>query len=94
MNNRQRQLLVVFLASIGLGLLGGLAYNVTLNMLKPEKIEFDQASPDQQRKPQFNRSVRGSVRGSVQGDPLIAARAIPSMMVKPNAGITPRAELN
>ena len=55
MNNRQRQLLVVLLASIGLGLLGGLAYNVTLNMLKPEKIEFDQASPDQQRKPQFNR---------------------------------------
>ena len=55
MNNRQRQLLVVFLASIGLGLLGGLAYNVTLNMFKSEKIELDQASPDLPPRPPLNR---------------------------------------
>ena len=46
MNNRQRQLLVVFLASMGFGLLGGLAYSVTSQMIRPGKIDLDRALPD------------------------------------------------
>ena len=35
MNNHQRQLLVAFSASMGLGLLGGLAFNVTSQLIRP-----------------------------------------------------------
>ena len=35
MNNRQRQLLIAFTASMGLGLLGGLAFNVTSQLIRP-----------------------------------------------------------
>jgi hypothetical protein len=35
MNNRQRQLLIAFSASMGLGLLGGLAFNVTSQLIRP-----------------------------------------------------------
>ena len=51
MNNRQRQLLVVFLASMGFGLLGGLAYRVTSQMIMPGKIDLNRTSPDQQIRP-------------------------------------------
>ena len=40
MNNRQRQILVAFLASMGLGLLGGLAFNVTSQLIRPGKIDL------------------------------------------------------
>jgi len=45
MNNRQRQILVAFLASMGLGLLGGLAFNVTSQLIRPGKIDLGPASP-------------------------------------------------
>jgi hypothetical protein len=51
MNNRQRQLLVVFLASMGFGLLGGLVFSVTSQMIRPGKIDLNRASPDQQISP-------------------------------------------
>ena len=51
MNNRQRQLLVVSLASMGFGLLGGLAYRVTSQMIRPGKIDLNRTSPDQQIRP-------------------------------------------
>ncbi len=51
MNNRQRQLLAVCLASMGFGLLGGLVYNVTSQMIRPEKVDLDQAFPDQKSRP-------------------------------------------
>lgn len=51
MNNLQRQLLVVFLASMGVGLLGGLAYNVTSRLIRPNTIDLDEASPDQNSRP-------------------------------------------
>ncbi|WP_226399622.1 hypothetical protein [Synechococcus sp. MU1643] len=35
MNNRQRQLFIAFSASMGLGLLGGLAFNVTSQLIRP-----------------------------------------------------------
>ena len=35
MNNRQRQLFIAFSASMGLGLLGGLAFNVTFQLIRP-----------------------------------------------------------
>ena len=53
MNNLQRQLLVVFLASMGVGLLGGLAYNVTSRLIRPDTIDLDEASPDQNSRPAF-----------------------------------------
>ena len=53
MDNRQRQLLVVVLASMAIGLLGGLVYNVTSQRIRPDKIDLDQASPDQNSKPAF-----------------------------------------
>ena len=53
MNNHQRQLLVVFLASMGVGLLGGLAYNVTSRLIRPDTIDLDEASPDQKSRPAF-----------------------------------------
>ena len=49
--NHQRHLLVVFLASMGLGLVGGLAFNVTSQLIRPEKIDLDQASPEQNSRP-------------------------------------------
>ncbi|AII49272.1 hypothetical protein KR52_08960 [Synechococcus sp. KORDI-52] len=52
MNNRQRQLLFVFLASMGLGLLAGLAYTFTSQMIRPAKIDLDPALPDQNRRPE------------------------------------------
>ena len=45
MNNRQRQILVAFSASMGLGLLGGLAFNVTSQLIRPGKIDLGPASP-------------------------------------------------
>ena len=51
MNNRQRQLLVAFLASMGLGLLGGLAFNFTSQLIRPGKIDLDPASPDPNGRP-------------------------------------------
>jgi len=45
MNNRQRQLLIAFSASMGLGLLGGLAFNVTSQLIRPGKIDLGPASP-------------------------------------------------
>ena len=69
MNNRQRQLLVVFLASMGLGLLGGLAYNVTSQLITPDKVDLDQASPDQKRKPVFkDPPLPEQNRGSSEAD--------------------------
>ena len=53
MNNRQRQLLVVFLASMGVGLLGGLAYNVTSQLIRPDTVELDQADPEETSRPAF-----------------------------------------
>ena len=53
MTNRQRQLLAVFLASMGLGLLGGLAFNVTSRLIRPDTIDLDEASPDQNSRPAF-----------------------------------------
>ena len=53
MNNRQRQLLVVFLASMGVGLLGGLAYNVTSRLIRPDTMDLHKASPDQKSRPAF-----------------------------------------
>jgi len=53
MNSRQRQLLVVFLASIGFGLLIGLVYSFTSQLIRPAKIDLDQVSPKQQSKPAF-----------------------------------------
>lgn len=46
MNNRQRQTIVAFLASMGLGLLGGLAFNFTSQLIRPGKIDLDPGSPD------------------------------------------------
>ncbi len=54
MNNRQRQLLVAFSASMGLGLLGGLAFNFTSQLIRPGKIDLDPASPDQNSRPALN----------------------------------------
>ena len=51
MNNRQRQLLVTFLASMGLGLLGGLAFNFKSQLIRPGKIDLDPASPDPNVRP-------------------------------------------
>ena len=69
MTNRQRQLLVVFLASMGLGLLGGLAYNVTSQLIRPDKIDLDQASPEQISRPAFKGPVLPeSNRGSSDAD--------------------------
>ena len=45
MNNRQYQNLVAFLASMGLGLFGGLAFNVTSQLILPGKIDLGPASP-------------------------------------------------
>ena len=41
MNNRQRQILVAFSVSMGLGLLGGLAFNVTSQLIRPGKIDLE-----------------------------------------------------
>ena len=49
MNNRQRQLLAVCLASMGFGLLGGLVFSVTSQMIRPGKVDLDQAIPEQSR---------------------------------------------
>ena len=46
MNNRQRQLLGVFCASMAFGLLLGLAYSLTSEMLRPGKVDLDPRSPD------------------------------------------------
>ena len=51
MNNRQRQLLIAFSASMGLGLLSGLAFNVTSQLIRPGKIDLDPASPDTNGRP-------------------------------------------
>ena len=51
MNNHQRQLLLIFLASIGVGVLVGLTYSLTSQLTRPGKIDFDQMSPDQNDKP-------------------------------------------
>jgi len=53
MNNHQRQLLVAFLASMGLGLLGGLAFHLTSQLIRPDKVDLDQSSPDQNNRPAF-----------------------------------------
>ena len=53
MTNRQRQLLAVFLASMGLGLLGGLAFNVTSRLIRPDTIDLDPASAVQNSRPAF-----------------------------------------
>ena len=45
MNNRQRQILVAFSASMGLGLLGGLAFNVTSQLIRPGKTDLGPESP-------------------------------------------------
>jgi len=45
MNNRQRQLLIAFSASMGLGLLGGLAFNVTSQLSRPGKSDLGPTSP-------------------------------------------------
>lgn len=55
MNNRQRQLLVVFVASMGFGLLLGLAYSLTSQMIRPDKIDLYPTSPDRRGQP----SVKG-----------------------------------
>ena len=69
MTNRQRQLLVVFLASMGLGSLGGLAYNVTSQLIRPDKIHLDQASPEQNSRPAFKGpALPESNRGSSDAD--------------------------
>ena len=44
MNNRQRQILVALSASMGLGLLGGLAFNVTSQVIRPGKIDLAPSS--------------------------------------------------
>ncbi len=46
MNNRQRQILVAFLASMVLGLLGGLAFKITTQLIRPGKIDPGPASPE------------------------------------------------
>ena len=51
MNNRQRQLLGVFCASLGFGLLLGLAYSLTSQMIRPGKVDLDPMSPDQKGLP-------------------------------------------
>ena len=51
MNNREHQLLVAFLASMGLGLLGGLAFRVTVQLMRPDNIDLDQTSPEQNNSP-------------------------------------------
>ena len=51
MNHRQRQLLVVFLASMGVGLLGGLAYNVTSQLIRPARIDLDLETRDHKSRP-------------------------------------------
>ena len=51
MRNRQRQLLVVFLASMGFGLLLGLAYSLTSQMIRPDKIDLYPTSPDRNGQP-------------------------------------------
>ena len=69
MTNRQRQLLVVFLASMGLGLLGGLAYNVTSQLIRPDKIDLDPASAVQNSRPAFKGpALPESNRGSSDAD--------------------------
>ena len=50
MNNHQRQLLLIFLASIGVGVLVGLTYSLTSQLIRPGKIDVDQMSPDQNDK--------------------------------------------
>ena len=45
MNNRQRQILVAFSASMGLGLLGGLAFNVTSQLIRPGKVDLGPEAP-------------------------------------------------
>ena len=45
MNNRRRQLLVAFSVSMGLGLLGGFAFNVTSQLIRLGKIDLGPASP-------------------------------------------------
>jgi len=52
MNNRQHQLLIAFLASMGLGLLGGLAFNVTFQMIRPGKVDLDPALPHRNGRPE------------------------------------------
>ena len=77
MNNRQRQLLVVFLASMGFGLLGGLAYRVTSQMIRPGKIDLNRSSPDQQ------------IRPALKGAPLPAKNRLPKgsdCVVPPGGG--------
>ena len=51
MNNRQHQLLIAFSASMGFGLLGGLAFNVTSQFLRPGKVDLDPALPHQNGRP-------------------------------------------
>ena len=51
MNNRQHQLLIAFWVSMGLGLLGGLAFNVTSQMLRPGKVDLDPALPHRNGRP-------------------------------------------
>ena len=51
MTNRQRQLLVVFLASMGFGLLLGLAYSLTSQMIRPGKIDLYPSSSDPNGQP-------------------------------------------
>ena len=48
MNNRQRQLLIAFSASMGLGLLGGLAFNVTSQLIWPGLGPASQEGPELQ----------------------------------------------
>ena len=45
MNNRQCQILVALSASMGIGLFGGLALNVTSQLIRPFKIDLGPASP-------------------------------------------------
>ena len=52
MNKRQHQLLIAFLASMGLGLLGGLAFNVTFQMIRPGKVDLDPALPHRKGMPE------------------------------------------
>lgn len=51
MNNRQRQLLIVFSSSMGVGLLGGLAFNVTSQLIRPGTIQLEQDSSRENSKP-------------------------------------------
>ena len=44
MDNRQGQILVAFSASMGLGLIGGLAFNVTSQLIRPGKIDLAPSS--------------------------------------------------